>query len=260
MKNLTGIAVVFIFLLIVSGCSFSTKTETTQTENKAVENKAVSNVENKAVSNSESKSNMKTSSTDIAGEYKVSGKGFDGKTYNGDLSVTNREQVYQFSWQVGSEKYDGVGVQNGNAVAVAYTTGTNGDGCGAVIYKINSDDSIEGKWGMWGVNQAGTEKAVPTEKTTNSAGAFDVSGTNPNGGAYKGKLTVSRASDDVYQFSWDVGSKYVGTGVKVGEYLAAGSGSKQCGFVIYEVKDGKLNGKWGVPGTADLGEETAAKK
>lgn len=73
-------------------------------------------------------------------------------------------------------------------------------------------------------------------------------------------MSVTRASEEIYQFSWDVGSKYIGTGVKVGDFLAAGSGSKECGFVIYEIKNGKLEGKWGVPGTAKLGTETAVKK
>lgn len=258
MKNLAGIAAIFIFLAFVSDCSFGRKTEMTQTENKTAENKAG---ENKTDENSsrENRSNMKSSATDLAGEYKLNGTRLDGKTYKGYLSVTKREQVYQFSWQIGQGKYEGIGVQNGNAVAVAYTTGSDGNGCGTVIYKINADESIEGKWGSWGVNQSGTEKAVPKGKTTETMGTFDVEGTNPTGSIYKGKLDISRTNDEVYQFSWDVGEKYIGTGIKVGEYLAAGSGSKQCGFVIYKVKDGKLDGKWGIPGSEKLGTETAFK-
>jgi hypothetical protein len=46
----------------------------------------------------------------------------------------------------------------------------------------------------------------------------------------------------------------------MGDYLAAGSGEKQCGFVIYEIKGNTLEGKWGVPGSEALGTEKATKK
>lgn len=239
--------------MAVLGCSFGAKQTETPPEKKVVENNS------EPVKPNSSSAAASPVTADIAGSYKVNGTGINGNNYNGNLAVTKRDEVYQFSWEVGQEKYEGIGVQSGNAVAAAYTIGTDGKGCGAVIYKINPDDSIEGKWGTWGVNQSGAEKAVPNGKTADSTGTFDVDGTNPNQSSYKGKLDIERSSADVYQFSWDVGTKYVGTGIKVGEYLAAGSGSKQCGFVIYEVRDGKLSGKWGVPGATELGTELAVK-
>ena len=114
--------------------------------------------------------------------------------------------------------------------------------------------------GRMGRKSSWDRKATAMEKVEKSIGVFNISGTNGNGTAYKGKLGIRRDSDDVYQFAWDTVTKYIGTGVKMGDYLAAGSGSKQCGFVIYEVKDGKLDGKWGVPGTTKLGTETALRK
>lgn len=257
MKNITSIFAIAILLTTVLACSFGTKTE--ETKPKADNNSVSTKPETKSDTN---KTSSTTSGSDLAGTYTVKGSSLDGKSYDGELVVTKRDEVYQMSWNVGGSKYDGVAVQNGNAVAASYTTGIDGKGCGAVIYKINeNDDSLEGKWGEWGINQVGTEKANAMEKVEKSIGVFNISGTNGNGTAYKGKLGIRRDSEDVYQFAWDTGvTKYIGTGVKMGDYLAAGSGSKQCGFVIYEVKDGKLEGKWGVPGTTKLGSETALRK
>ncbi len=254
MKHLTSILAISILLTIVLACSQGTKPAETPKPNDS--NSNGTKLETKSETNKST-----TSSNDLAGTYSIKGSSLDGKGYDGELVVTKRDDVYQMSWGVGGSKYDGVAVQNGNAVAASYTTGTDGKGCGAVIYKINADDSLEGKWGEWGVNQVGTETATAMEKVEKSIGVFNIYGTNGTGTSYKGKLGIRRDSEDVYQFAWDTGgTKYIGTGVKMGDYLAAGSGSKQCGFVIYEVKDGKLDGKWGVPGTTKLGTETATKK
>jgi hypothetical protein len=145
-------------------------------------------------------------------------------------------------------------------MAAAYTTGTDGKGCGAVVYKIGADGSLDGIWGEWGVNSSGTEKAVQVGESKGGVGTFDATGTNADGSEYKGKLTVTKGGNDVYQFAWATGTNYNGTGVKMGDYLAAGSGAKQCGFVIYEVKGNTLEGKWGVPGSTSLGTEKATKK
>ena len=247
-----------IFALVITACSTVTKpadakpSETKQSETtKASANNSPPN------STSTGSSSM---SGDLAGTYTVNGTGADGKTYQGEVVVTKRDAVYQMSWKVGAEDYDGVALQTGNTIAAAYTTGSNGKGCGAVIYKINADNSLDGKWGEWGVNTMGTEKAVPAGELNNSVGTFNATGTNADGSPYKGKLTVTKGGSDVYQFAWDTGTQFVGTGVKMGDYLAAGSGAKQCGFVIYEIKGNTLEGKWGVPGSTALGTETATKK
>lgn len=253
-KTTTKISVISLLSIILAftlaACSFSTKLGDTKTS----ESNPAGN-ENSTVRTPERSTNG-----DLGGSYAVKGIGPDGSTYQGEVIVTKRDAVYQMSWKVGRESYDGVAVQDGNTLAAAYTTGASGKGCGAVIYKINSDNSLDGKWGEWGVNSTGTEKAAPVGQLNNSVGVFSVSGSNADGSDYTGKLTVTKSGNEVYQFAWETGSKFVGTGVKMGEYLAAGSGSKQCGFVIYEIKGETLQGKWGVPGSTALGTETAAKK
>lgn len=71
---------------------------------------------------------------------------------------------------------------------------------------------------------------------------------------------MTEGSNGVYQFAWATGANFSGTGVRMGNYLAAGSGPKQCGFVIYEVKGDSLEGKWGNPGSTQLGVEKATRK
>jgi len=251
MKIITSIFVVIIFTALILACSGGTTTQETKPKEDST-----------TTSNSTStkpKTTDAETSAELAGTYTANGKSLEGVAYEGTIVVTKRDSVYQFSWDVARSKYDGVGVQAGKYIAVAYSTGTDGKGCGAVIYKIDGE-TLDGKWGEWGVNQAGTEKAVAKEKLSDSMGSFNVSGTNGNGTAYKGTLIIRRVSDEVYQFGWDTGTKVLGTGVRMGDYLAAGSGSKQCGFVIYEQKGNTLDGKWGVPGATKLGVETATKK
>ena len=270
MKNLTHILATLIFLTVILACSQGTKPETNKTDTKPTETKTPETKPTDAKSDT-NKSNTNdsttlstpnpSSSSDIDGNYTVNGAGLDGKKYEGELSVTKRDAVYQFSWKFGATNYDGVGVQDGNNIAVAYSSGAEGKGCGAVIYKINNaTDSLDGKWGVWGVNQSGTEKATVIGKPEGDTGNFDVTGTNADGSAYKGKLKITKSSEDIFQFAWDTGKKYIGTGIKMGDYLAAGTGSKQCGFVIYQIKNGVLEGKWGIPGTTKLGMETDTKK
>lgn len=269
-KQLVSGLMAMVFAFGLTACSVSLKTgenttnANTNSNTNSVKSPEANSDSNKSNSNSSStgssSSSSSSTSSDLAGTYTVNGTGVDGKSYQGEVIVTKRDEVYQMSWTIGSEKYDGVAVQRENTLAAAYTTGEDGKGCGAVVYKINSDNSLDGKWGEWGVNSAGTEKAVPVGELTDNIGTFEVSGTNPNGSDYKGKLVVKKGGNDTYQFAWEVGSNFIGTGVKLGSYLAVGSGAKQCGFVIYEVKGNSLEGKWGVPGSSELGTEKAVKK
>jgi hypothetical protein len=227
---------------------------------KTTDNKSTSSSSPAASATATPASTPKAAPKDISGNYSATGKNSDGGgDYVADVVVTNRDDVYQFSWDSKGNKYDGVGVQVDEKVAVAYTTGTNGKGCGVVLYKINSDGSLDGKAGYWGVNQKQTEKAKRTSGA-DLEGEYDVEGKNPDGGDYKGKLTVKKAGEG-YNFSWSGGSSIEGFGVKQGDTVSVGFGGSQCGFVAYEIKsDGSLDGKWGTSGSTEFGTETAKKK
>ena len=193
---------------------------------------------------------------DIAGKYNITGTNPDGAPYRGTLEVISRGDVYQFRWDAGSQ-YDGVGVQNGNIIAVAYTTGTDGKGCGVVDYDIHGNGMLDGKWGYWGTNEMGTETATRTSGS-GLVGEYDGTGKNPDGKQYKVKLTVEPAGN-LYRFVWSNNSD--GVGIKRGNNVAVGIGGARCGFVVYQVgSDGSLDGIWGGGGSDKMGTEKAVKQ
>lgn len=200
-----------------------------------------------------------TTTPDIAGTYDISGTNEGGGgDYAGKLTVSNRGDVYQFTWDTAGKKYDGVGVQTGKAVGVAFAEGDNGRGCGVVLYKIGPDGSLAGKAGYWGTNSSETETATRT-KGTDLDGQYDVSGTNPDGKNYTGTLTVTKSGAG-YEFDWNTGSFIAGFGIRQGDTVAVGLGGTKCGFVSYEVRsDGTLDGKWGGYGSRSVGTEVAKK-
>lgn len=197
---------------------------------------------------------------DISGNYTVRGENESGGgDYAGNLKVTKRDEVYQFSWTSGDKSYDGVGVQGGNSVGVSFTEGSDGKGCGVVLYQIKSDGNLEGKAGYWGVNEAETETATRTSGT-DLEGSYDVKGSNPGGESYQGKLNISKQGVG-YQFRWKAGNTFDGFGIRGANMVAVGLGGDQCGFVGYDVlADGTLQGKWGSAGSTAVGTETAKKK
>ncbi|MEO8573660.1 MAG: hypothetical protein ABI481_06795 [Pyrinomonadaceae bacterium] len=197
---------------------------------------------------------------DIVGNYEIKGTNENGAGgYSGTLAVTERGDVYQFSWDTAGKKYDGVGVRAGNAVGVAFASGDNGDGCGVVLYKIGSDGTLDGKAGYWGNNSSEAETAKRT-KGDRLEGEYDVSGKNTAGQPYTGKLGVKQSGVG-YTFSWNAGSPMEGFGIRQGDAVAVGIGGGKCGFVSYELKpDGTLDGKWGGSGSKSVGSEVAKKK
>lgn len=222
-----------------------------------------SKTSNTAVDNSNTGTKSSAPSTSgIAGKYDAEGANPDGGgKYKAELTVTPHDDVYQFTWVSGKNSYDGVGVLTDNRVAVAYTDGTSGKGCGVVLYKIGSDGSLDGKKGYWGVNTMETETAVRTKGSGDSLdGVYAISGKNPQGENYKGTLTVVQSGEG-YTFDWEAGNEFSGFGIRAGSFVAVGFGGKQCAFVGYDVQsDGTLDGKWGSQASTKFGTETAKPK
>jgi hypothetical protein len=239
------------------GCNLSKTSSNSSTTNASNDNKA-SNSSSSPGANSQdhSKSAAPASKPDIAGKYNITGTNPDGGAYKGTLEVIMRGDVYQFRWDAGSQ-YDGVGVQNGNIIAVAYTTGANGKGCGVVDYDIQGDGTLDGKWGYWGTNEMGTETAMRTGGSS-LVGEYDATGKNPDGKQYKAKLTVEPAGN-LYHFVWSNNSD--GVGVKRDNNVAVGIGGARCGFVVYQAQSGgSLDGIWGGMGSDKTGNERATKQ
>ena len=193
---------------------------------------------------------------DIAGSYNVVGTNPNGSPYKGTLEVIKHGDVFQFRWTAGSQ-YDGVGIANGRVIAVAFADGPNGKGCGVVDYQIAADGALNGRWGYWGVDEAGTEMAKRTGGS-GLAGQYDTSGANPDGKQYKGTMSVASQGGG-YRFSWSNGAD--GFGIKQGDNIAVGIGGQRCAFVSYQIKPGGvLDGIWGGYGTSQTGTEIATKR
>jgi hypothetical protein len=252
--------------LLIALCALLTMGFVCGSENKTATNTAATNggTDTKPATSTGSSSpaataTPKSAPKDISGRYSATGKNAGGGgNYEADLIVTNRDEVYQFSWDSKGRKYDGVGVQTDDKVAVSFADGTNGNGCGVTLYKINSDGSLDGVAGYWGRNQKETEKATRTSGS-DLEGEYDIRGKNPDGKEYTGKLKITKEGEG-YRFEWTGQNAFEGFGVKIGDTVSVGFGGKQCGFVAYEIKsDGTLDGKWGGSGTTDFGTETAKK-
>ena len=245
MKNLWRHRTVLAFALLIGlvlGCKSTNPSTSTSTSNN-----------NGDASKSANSSN--TTAPDIAGNYQVSGRNSEGGQYKGTLQVITRGDVYQFRWNTGRQ-YDGIGIQNGNIIAVAYANGADGTGCGVVDYDIGSDTSLNGKWGYWGTNEAGTESASRTSGS-GLAGEYEASGKNPDGKTYQAHLTVEPAGN-LFHFIWSNNTD--GVGIKRGNNIAVGIGGRRCSFVVYQAQsDGSLDGDWGGGGSDKTGTEIATR-
>src|SRR5215831_5810192 len=260
MKNLTrhrGVLALALLVGVVLGCkSTTTSTSSTSNTNESTKNSNSSTNTNSNSGTTNSINDRSAAAPDIAGQYNVIGTNPEGSQYKGTLQVITHGDVYQFRWNAGAQ-YDGIGVQNGNVIAVAFANGAEGKGCGVVDYDIASDGSLNGKWGYWGTNEAGTESATRTSGSS-LAGEYDATGKNPNGQGYKAHLTVEPAGN-LYHFTWSNNTD--GVGIKRGDNVAVGIGGRRCGFVMYEAQsDGSLDGIWGGGGSDKTGTEKATKR
>lgn len=205
-------------------------------------------------------STPKSAPNEIAGNYDATGKNPNGSgSYTAKLVVTPRDDVYQFSWVSNGRKYDGVGVVVEDRVAVSFADGSDGTGCGVVLYKIGGEGTLDGVAGYWGTNSRETETAK-RKSGTDLDGEYDVTGKNTKGESYSSPLSVSKDGAG-YRFKWGGSSPLEGFGVRDGDFVSVGFGGKSCSFVAYGIKsDGTLDGKWGGAGLKEFGTETALKK
>jgi len=240
-------AIAFILLVVaVIGCKSSNNSNTsTQSSQSTSANTSSSSAHEPALA----------TRANIAGKYTIVGTNPNGTMYRGALEVIEHGDVYQFRWNAGNQ-YDGVGVVNGDVVAVSFANGPNGTGCGVVDYNIQGDGSFAGRWGFWGKDEAGTENATRTSGT-GLEGEYDGSGKNPNGTTYQVKITVEPAGN-LYRFVWSNNTD--GVGIKQGDNVAVGIGGAHCGFVAYEIKSAGLEGIWGGYGSDRTGTEKASKQ
>ncbi len=253
MKAYSRLYVLTIFALLtalLTSCGLGNKTETKPADKSGSTSSAASS------SAGSSTASAPAMPANIAGKYNVTGTNPDGAVYKGTLEILAHGDVYQFRWNAGSQ-YDGVGVVNGEVAAVSFTSGSSGEGCGVIDYVIQGDGTLDGKWGYWGVNEIGTERATRTSGS-GLEGEYEATGKNPNGKEYKVRLAVD-SEGDLYKFVWSNNTE--GIGIKTGNGISVGIGGNHCGFVAYQIKsDGTLDGIWGGQGSMKTGTEKAVKQ
>jgi len=98
------------------------------------------------------------SAQDIGGRYQVSGTNFDGSRYTGTARIiVTSKNTCRITWDTGSTA-SGICMRNGNSFSAAYVMGSV---IGLVIYRINSDGSLEGLWTVADHDGVGTEVLTP---------------------------------------------------------------------------------------------------
>ena len=244
----SGIALILFGACLIACKSTSNTTSTNQPTS--------SSTNSPTETSSSSDTSAPATTANIAGKYNVTGTNPNSAPYRGTLEIIPHGDVYQFRWVAGRQ-YDGVGVVNGEVVAVAFADGPNGKGCGVINYVIRGDGSLLGRWGNWGTDEAGDESATRTSGS-DLIGNYEAIGKNPNGTPYKVNLTVEPAGK-THRFVWS--NDIDGVGIKRGNHVAVGIGGVRCGFVAYEIRpDGTLDGVWGGYGSDQTGTEMATKQ
>lgn len=75
----------------------------------------------------------------------IRGQNPNGTEYEGDLEVRTRGETTQLTWQVGEERFRGVGLVDQELFAVGW--GTAEAGLGVIVYRIE-DDKLHGTWAL----------------------------------------------------------------------------------------------------------------
>jgi fructose-1,6-bisphosphatase len=98
-----------------------------------------------------------------AGTYAVEGTNLDGSAYSGTAKITlTSETTCAIEWKTGN-----AGKATSNGICMLYEDSfaagyvMNGNSVGLVVYKVNSDGSLDGAWTITGQDGSGTETLTP---------------------------------------------------------------------------------------------------
>ena len=99
---------------------------------------------------------------DLAGSYACVGTTTGGKQYAGDVEIKKVRQGYQVAWQVAGAKYGGVGFIDEGRLNVAWATRQNNViVTGVIVYEIQKNGELHGKWIDAGLGGIYSEKLRP---------------------------------------------------------------------------------------------------
>ena len=82
---------------------------------------------------------------DITGKYNCEGTNPGGKTYRGTVTITKKGDAYYLKWSLNAgDTYAGIGILEGNVLAVSYYGGITG----VVVYRVEKGGKLVGKWSI----------------------------------------------------------------------------------------------------------------
>lgn len=96
----------------------------------------------------------------FAGTYAVRGTNpGGGGGYTGTVTIRARGEVYDVTWTVGRDEFRGVGIADGDCLAVAYTD-PGGSGSNVLIYHADNAGNLSGSWATGSLAKLGRETAT----------------------------------------------------------------------------------------------------
>ena len=187
-------------------------------------------------------------------------KTLTGQIYGGTVRIASIGAVYEVRWNTSAGNYSGLGLADGDKLC----TGWGGKVFGVVLYKINADGTLTGRWTIPGANEAEGAETAAGGTPGKLEGEYEIKGTNPGGkGGYTGKLRI-RQTGETYQLRWTIPGQrdYYGVGLKVGDSLHAGwsVGSATYAVISYDFKDPNApTGLWTVGDSRKTAKEDLKK-
>ena len=95
----------------------------------------------------------------VEGSYACRGTNPDGSPYSGTVEITQHGEGYLVAWSIGGSGYSGTGIFSENQLSASW--GVKGSEYGIVVYKLENDGRLVGKWLNPSSVKYGTETLTP---------------------------------------------------------------------------------------------------
>jgi hypothetical protein len=86
----------------------------------------------------------------LAGSYQCVGDAGNGKQYKGTVEITREGDCYRLKWDLAPTAYTGLGILDGNQLAVAIRAENDPKYTGVINYKLGPDGRLSGRWSTFG--------------------------------------------------------------------------------------------------------------
>ena len=183
----------------------------------------------------------------LTGVYRADGANPDGSRYRGITAVNQNAGRIQFKWWIGKQVFSGTGEFAGKMLVVQWGQKH------PVIYMPDKHGFLNGEWadGKASERLELFASAAPAARSLRE-GRYSVTGRNPAGSSYDGKVTIGKNPTGGYRFDWKVGAtEYHGDGELEDGIVTVHWGDAEP--VVYALMgDNELKGLWSNGG----GEET----